>query len=108
MGLVVGRGGVSGRKCKGLGSNGIGVDPSSETEENIKIILCILILLPGGSGGSVYTKPDYLYNVNIPIEKDRVLVGVGVASLLLLPSEGVAPGSLMLIAQPGSYCRINN
>ena len=54
------------------------------------------------------TKPDYFYNVNIPKEKDRVLVGVGVASLLLLPSEGVAPGSLMLIAQPGSYCRINN
>ena len=32
MGLVVGRGGVSGRKCKGLGSNGTGVDASSETE----------------------------------------------------------------------------
>ena len=30
MGLVVGRGGVSGRKCKGLDSDGTGVAPSSE------------------------------------------------------------------------------
>ena len=103
VGLVVGRGGVSGRKCKGLEFNGTGVDPSSETESNIIMHTNII--------GRVWwqcTKLDCFYNVSIPIGKDRVLVGVGVASLLLLPSEGVAPGSLMLIAQAGSYCRIDD
>ena len=32
VGLVEERGGVSGRKCKGLGSDGTGVDPSSATK----------------------------------------------------------------------------
>jgi hypothetical protein len=94
----VGRGGVSGRKFKGL--DGTGVDPSSGTERKHNYAQYYR------KGTVMVHKARILLLLCLPEGKDRVLVGVGVASLLLSPSEGVAaPASLMLTAQAGSYCK---